>query len=105
MFGNMFGDMEERQKEMREKLAQIEVEASSSDGAITIRANANREILNVSIDQDKLDLQDAEQLEDLLVVTTNEVLRRAQEQEAAAAKDMIKDMLPPGMDGLSGLFS
>ncbi len=104
MFGDMFGNMEEKQQEMRSKLAGIIVEAEAGDGAVTVKANANREIVNISIDPEKLDWDDREMVEDLVTVAVNLALEEAAETEAAETQRMIKDMLPPGLEGLGGMF-
>jgi DNA-binding YbaB/EbfC family protein len=100
----MFGNMEEMQKQMQAKLAQITVEAEAGDGAVKVSASATRKILNISIDKEKLDWEDSEQVEDLVMVAVNRAIELASEKEAEASQEMIKNMLPPGMDGLSGLF-
>lgn len=100
----MFGDMEEKQKELQIKLSQMELTATAGDGAIKVTANANREITNIAIDKSVVDLEDLEQLEDLLLVAVNRAIALAAEKEAEEAQNLLKDMLPPGMDGLSGLF-
>jgi hypothetical protein len=102
MFGDMFGNLEEKQAEMRQKLGAIKVEAEAGNGAIKVVANANREILNVSINKDALDWEDVEQVEDLLTVAVNRALEQAAQQETTAAQQMMQDMLPPGMAGLFG---
>ncbi|MCB0521777.1 MAG: YbaB/EbfC family nucleoid-associated protein [Lewinellaceae bacterium] len=104
MFGDLFGNVQQQQEEMRRKLAGITVEAESGDGAIKIKANANREILDIAIDKEKLDWEDAEQLQDLLVTAINRVLEKAQVKEQAEANKMIQDLMPPGMGGLAGMF-
>ena len=96
--------MEEMQKQMQEKLAQITVEAEAGDGAVKVKASATREILNISIDKEKLDWEDHEEVEDLVMVAVNRAIELASQKEAEASQEMIKNMLPPGMDGLSGLF-
>lgn len=103
-FSDMFGNMEEMQQQMKAKLAAMTVEAEVGDGAIKVQANAAREILNISIDKSKLDWEDEEQVEDLMMVALNRVLALAVEKEAAETQNMLKDMLPPGMGGLSDLF-
>ena len=102
MFGNLLGDMQGKQEEMQAKLAEIELHAEAGDGAIKVTANATREITNISIDKEKIDLQDVEQIEDLLLIAINEVLEKAQIKEAAEAKKMINDIMPPGLGGLFG---
>lgn len=102
MFGDMFGQMEERQKALREKLQGISVEAESGDGLVKITANAAREITNIKVDPSIMDPEDPEQLEDLLLVAINRVLEKAATKEAAESQKLISDMLPPGMSGLFG---
>ena len=104
MFGDLMGNMEERQKEMRKKLAEIIVEAEAGDGAVKVKANATREILNISIDKEKLDWEDQEEVEDLILVAVNRAIASAAEKEAEESQKLIQDMLPPGMGGLGDLF-
>ena len=103
MFGDLMGNMEEKQAAMKAKLANIQVEAEAGDGAIKVSANANREILNISIDKSKLDWDDSEQLEDLLLVAINRVIERASAKEAEESQKLIQDMLPPGLGGMFGM--
>lgn len=102
MFGNLMQQMQERQQQMREALAQIEVETEAGNGAVKVRANANRQILNIRIEPDLLQDANREQLEDLLVVAVNRALEAAGQKEAEAAQDMVQSMLPPGLGKLFG---
>jgi DNA-binding YbaB/EbfC family protein len=104
MFGDLLGNMEEKQKAMKEKLNTIILTEETGDGAIKVSANANREITNISINKEGIDLEDMEQLEDLLMVAMNRVLEKAAEQEAIESQKMMKDMMPPGLGGLGDLF-
>lgn len=100
----MFGNFEKQQKEMREQLAQITVEAEAGNGAVKVTANANREIVNIAIDKDQLDWDDVEQVEDMVTVAVNRALELAAERESAEAQNLLKKMMPPGMGDLSNLF-
>ncbi len=104
MLENMFGNMEEKQQKMKEALVNIIVEAEAGDGAVKVEANAAREILNISIDKEKVQLEDLEQLEDLLLVAINRVIEQASVKEAEESQKMVSDMLPPGMGGLADMF-
>lgn len=104
MFGDMFGNMEEKQQEMRKRLAEIMVEGSAGDGAVVVKANANREIINIAIQKDAFDPNDLEQLEDLLVVAINRALDDAAVVEANETENLLKDMMPPGLGDLRDLF-
>ncbi len=102
MFGDLLGNMEEKQAAMKKKLAEIIVKEEVGDKAVVIEANANREIINIKIDKTKLNSGDSEELEDLLLIAINRVLAQAAEREAIESQKLINDMLPPGMGGLFG---
>jgi len=97
----MFGGMEEMKQQMQEALTKIIVEAQAGDGAIKIRANAARQILDVTIDPN-LDLTDKEELEDLLLEAMNRVIGAAAQKEQEESQAMLGKMLPPGMENLFG---
>ncbi len=102
MFGDLLGNIEQQQQELQEKLRHITIETSAEDGAIKVVANANKELMNISIDKDKLDLSDSEQLEDLLLIAINRALDAAGEKAAEETNKLMQNMLPPGMGGLFG---
>lgn len=103
MFDNLFGKLQGQKDEMKERLAREILEADVEGGAIKVKVNGNREILDISIDPEKLDLSDHEQLQDLLVIAINQALELATELEASEAQKMINDMIPPGLGGLFGM--
>jgi DNA-binding protein YbaB len=100
----MFGNLEEMQKEMREALTAIKVEAEAGGGTVKVEANAAREITNITIDPDFLKEAESEEVEDMILVAINNVLSAAAAQEAAQSQDMINKMMPGGLGGLSNLF-
>jgi DNA-binding YbaB/EbfC family protein len=104
MFGDLMGDMEERQKEMKAKLAEMTVEGSASGGAVKVTANANREIKDIRIDREQLDWDDVEMVQDLVLAAVNDALDKAAAKEAEETQNMVKDMLPPGLGNLGNLF-
>jgi DNA-binding YbaB/EbfC family protein len=104
MFDNLFGNVEQQQKELQETLAQIQVEGEAGDGAIKVVANANQKILNISIDKSKLDWEDSEEVEDLLLVAINRTLDKAAAAQAVESQKSLQKMMPPGMGGLADLL-
>ena len=100
----MFGNFQEQQEKMEAQLREIVVHGSSGGGAIKVTANGGQEVTDISIDKDKIDLTDVEQLEDLILLAVEDALNQAKEQAAAVSQNMIKDMLPPGMGSLGNLF-
>ena len=101
MFGNMFGNFEEKQVEMAAKTAAIIVEASV--GGIKVAANGNKEITNISI-LDPSVLEDKEQLEDVLMAAVNRALTEAGEKAAEEMQKSMEAMLPPGFGGLADML-
>jgi len=99
----MFGGMDEIKKQMHEALTAVTVEAQAGGGMVKVRANAARQILDVSIDP-SLDLNDKEELEDLILEAMNRVIALAAEKEQAESQAMLSKMMPPGMGDLGNLF-
>lgn len=102
MFGDLLGNMEEQQKALQEKLAQVKIEDEIQDGALKVKANAARQLEQISIDPDFLENADAEEVEELLLVLINRVLDKATEVQTQETQKSLKDMLPPGLDNLFG---
>ena len=103
MLDQLFGNLEEQQKQMKENLRKIPVSVQSSDGAITIEMNAAREILNISIAESAVEENGVEYLEDLLVTLLNEAMAKVQIEESNAMQSQMQQLLP-GLGGLSSLF-
>jgi DNA-binding YbaB/EbfC family protein len=100
----MFGDMKAKQKEMTDKLARIQVIGSSPEDAVKVTANGAKEIVSIEFNWDKLDLNDKEQLEDFILLATNDALAKAGEEAEILSQQMISEMLPGGLGGLGNLF-
>ena len=106
MFGDMMGMMnklkeaQEKVEATKKRLDTVLVDEQSSDGLLKVTITANREVKNISIDDELL--KDKEQLEDYLVLTMNKAIDKAtkinEAEIGAAAKDGMPDI--PGMDGL-----
>ncbi|GAB4499565.1 MAG: hypothetical protein OHK0019_36810 [Saprospiraceae bacterium] len=97
MFDNLFGNLQKQQEELQQKLAEIFVESESGDGAITVTAGADLHIENIKIDASKLDLNDLEQVEDLLIVALNRALELARQKAAIETNKLLEGLLPGGM--------
>lgn len=102
MFGDMMNQMQEMQEQMQKQLAAQTFSAEAGGGAVTVTCTGAREITNVKIDTAQIDLDDAESLEDLIVVATNRALEKAAEYEQSQAGSMMNNMLPGGLGNLFG---
>ena len=65
---------------------------------------AAQQVIDVSIDKTKIDLEDTEQLEDLLIVAFNQALGMAVDTQTNETNNMVKGILPGGLGGLGDLF-
>jgi DNA-binding YbaB/EbfC family protein len=105
MFGDISGMMKQLQEtqkkveETKKRLDTVLIDEETS-GKVKVTVTANREIKSIQVDESIL--QDAEELEDYLVLTLNKALKKANEineqEMAVAAKSGIPDI--PGLDFL-----
>jgi DNA-binding YbaB/EbfC family protein len=103
MLDKIFGKLQGQKDVMKAKLAQETLEAEVEGGTIRVRVNGNREVLDIEIDESRIDLTDKDKLVDLLVIAINQAMELATELEASEAQKMINDMIPPGLGGLFGM--
>lgn len=94
------GQMQEMQAKMQEKLRQIEVTESAGGNLIKVTVNGVREVINISIDPSLLGGDDAEAVEDMLLVAMNRALEKAAQVEAQEGQSIMKNMMPGGLEGL-----
>ena len=94
--------MQQMQEQMQQQLAAQSFDGEAGGGAVTVTVSGAREVQNVKIDTEKIDLEDAEGLEDLLVVATNRALEKAAEYEQGQAGNMMNSMLPGGLGSMFG---
>ena len=104
MFGDMMGNMEEKQREFQEKLKQISLSSNAAEGQIVVEGNASGEITNISIDPSILQESGLEAVEDFTIVAVNRIIKLIRESEKTEAEKMMKSMIPPGLDQLKNLF-
>jgi DNA-binding protein YbaB len=90
----MFGDMEQKQRELQEKLAEIIIDHSSDDQEIVVKINANKEIKDITVAPELLAEDQAEKLQDMLVVTINEAIRKAETKAMEEMQNQLGDILP-----------
>ncbi|MDZ7808414.1 MAG: YbaB/EbfC family nucleoid-associated protein [Gracilimonas sp.] len=102
---DMFGKIQEMQtkmKEAQEGLKEVIVEAEAGGGMVKVKANGNKQIVSIEMDDDVVDPADKEMLEDLIVAGVNKALEKAEEASKEKMQDMYKNMMPgggiPGMD-------
>ncbi len=104
MFGDlsgMMGKLKEAQQKVEEtknRLDTVLVDEVGADGKLKITLTANRKIKAITID-DSL-LNDAEELEDYLILTLNKAIEKASKINEVEMAEAAKSGMPniPGMD-------
>ena len=100
-FQEMFGKLKEMQAEMektRERLDDLIVDAEAGGGMVRVKANGNRKVLNIDIDNDLLEMNDKEMLEDLVTAAVNKALEKAEQTAREEVAKASQGIVPPGFD-------
>ncbi|GIV30653.1 MAG: nucleoid-associated protein [Saprospiraceae bacterium] len=102
MFGDLLNNLKNQNQQLQQKLEQQRIEASAGNGAVTAVVNGKALLLDLRIDDEKIDWQDREQVLDLIIVAVNEAVQQAMELERQEGKRILESMLPPGFGNLLG---
>jgi hypothetical protein len=91
-------EMQEKMQQMQEELARKQVSADSGGGMVSAVVNGRMEVVKVHIDKSKVDVNDTEMLEDLIVAAINAAQVKASDMMKDEMGKMASEMgLPPGM--------
>jgi DNA-binding YbaB/EbfC family protein len=91
-------EMQDKMKAMQDDLAKKQVTAEAAGGMVAATVNGKMELVKVRIDKAKVDLNDIELLEDVIVAAVNAAQARAAETVKNEMTKLSADMgLPPGM--------
>ncbi|HEV2294260.1 MAG TPA: YbaB/EbfC family nucleoid-associated protein [Tepidisphaeraceae bacterium] len=90
--------MQEQMKQMQEELARKQVTADAGGGMVQATVNGRMELVKLQIDKTKVDVNDTELLEDLVVAAVHGAQARAAEMMKAEMQKMTGELgLPPGL--------
>lgn len=76
----MQSDMEKSQEELAAK----EFEATAGGGAVYVKVTGNKELKEITIKKEVVDPEDVEMLQDLILTSVNEALRKVDSEQAAS---------------------
>lgn len=96
MLGDMMGklqEMQQKSEEVKKRLDSISVEATAEDSKIKVVSNGNKKITSVEISAELMN-SDKEQLEDLLLLTVNRALEKADKLAESEMAGIAKGFLP-----------
>lgn len=99
--GNMQGMMKKMQKMQKEMLEAQEAlneqvfEGTAGGGMVKVTVNGQREILNVNLDESVVDPEDIEMLQDLIVIATNDALKKVEDTTSSTMGKFTQGMNLP----------
>ncbi|MBE7038275.1 MAG: YbaB/EbfC family nucleoid-associated protein [Ruminococcaceae bacterium] len=101
--GNMNNMIKQAQKmqqnmvKMQEELEQSSFEATAGGGAVSVKMSGRKELTEVKISPDVVDVDDIEMLEDLILVAVNDVIKKIDQKNQAEMSKMTGGMNIPGL--------
>ena len=97
--GEMLSQATAMREQMEERLAATTVEAEAGGGAVSVRMNGQKKLLNLTIAPSAASAaaDDITLLEDLIVAAVNEAARKADAASESAATGMLGSMGLPGL--------
>jgi DNA-binding YbaB/EbfC family protein len=91
------------QEDMQNAQAEVEAaefEAAAGGGAVNVKVNGKKEVLEVKLQPEVVDPDDIEMLEDLIVAAINEAMGKADSEMEKRMGAVTGGMNLPGMGGL-----
>lgn len=82
---------------VQEELAQKTVEASAGGGMVTVVVNGKQEVVSIRFEPEVVDASDLEMLQDLVVASVNEALRKSQEMVSEEMRKITGGLQIPGL--------
>ena len=89
----MLNDLRKAQKDLKKQI--IEVEAG--DGAVVVRITGELKVDDITIDPERVDLENIEELEHWIKIAIRDGMAKAQEIAAETMKPLMGGMNIPGM--------
>ncbi len=97
---NMIRQAQKMQQEMlkaQEEIEQTDFDASSGGGAVTVKMNGKKELLEINIKPEACDPDDVEMLQDLILTAVNDVIQKVDEANNAKMSKLTGGINIPGL--------
>jgi hypothetical protein len=98
------GKIQDEMQKFQASVAAMTAEGTAGGDYVTVKVSGKMEVLNVTLSEAVVALNDREMLEDLLAAATNSAMYKIRGMIAAETQKMTATLgLPPGMLGSMGL--
>ena len=89
--------MQDNMQKMQQELEAKEFEVSVGGGAVTVKVNRKKELLDINMKPEVVDPDDIEMLQDLVISAVNEALRKVDEMQQSQMSKVTGGMNIPGL--------
>ena len=89
--------MQKQMEEMQKEVEAAEFEASVGGGAVTVKVNGKKEVIDITIKPEVVDPDDIEMLQDLVLSAVNQALRNIDDIQASQMSKVTGGMNIPGL--------
>ncbi len=79
----MMKDAQKMQAQLSKELEEMEIEASSGGGMVSVKINGHKKIISIEINPEVINPEDPEMLQDLIMAAINEASRKVEEEMAS----------------------
>ncbi len=93
----MMKQAQQMQEKMQKQMAEMQVEATSGGGMVTVVMNGAKQVQSLKIDPEAVSKDDVEMLQDLILAALNDAHRKADEAMAQQMQGMMGGMKIPGL--------
>ena len=93
----MMKQAQKMQEQLQKQMQELQVEATSGGGMVTVVVNGSKQILSIRIDPEVVSKDDVEMLQDLIVAAINDAHRKADEEMQKSMGGMMGGLKIPGM--------
>lgn len=89
--------LQKKAKQVQKELKDLEIEARSTGGEVTVVVSGEMKITSISISDEALKPENKRSLEAAIKDTVGQAMAKAQSESAARMQPILKDMNLPGM--------
>lgn len=90
--------MQQKMDDLQNEINKMETEATAGGGAVMVKVNGKKELVEINLKPEVVDPDDVEMLQDLIMVAANEALRAMDEISSNEMNKLTGGLgLPPGL--------
>jgi DNA-binding YbaB/EbfC family protein len=90
----MMKQAQKMQEQLQKQMQELQVEATSGGGMVTVVVNGSKQILSIRIDPEVVSKDDVEMLQDLILAAVNDAQRKADEELQKSMGGMLGGKVP-----------